>query len=116
MLSVPLVKAIQQFVFEKYSLKNTDLPCGICNSIQLINISENILCADKTKQQVCSKVLKDLKVEGTSAVQLSTLGTPMKVDLQPQKQPSSNSQLSVNDVLTMHTQLQVSLTDSFCKF
>ena len=32
LLSFALVKVIQEFVFENYSLENPDLSCGICNS------------------------------------------------------------------------------------
>jgi G:T-mismatch repair DNA endonuclease (very short patch repair protein) len=81
---------------------------SICGSKKqkLENISRNVLTDEKTLQQVSSKVLKDLCVPGCSTVQLSTLGTPLKVSLPPKQaadSSSSHSQLSVEDVISMQS-------------
>ena len=81
-----------------------------CNSKkhQVDNICSNVLSADMTKQQVASKVLKELDIGEPNIVQLSTLGKPLQVAVQPEKQ-NSNSKLTANDVISM--QINASLSD-----
>jgi len=61
-----------------------------------------------TKQQVASKVLKELDIGEPNIVQLSTLGKPLQVAVRPEKQ-NSNSKLAANDVISM--QINASLSD-----
>ena len=78
---------------------------------RLENISHNILLNDKTKEQVASRILTELKADGCKQIELATLGRPQKVSTDAAKPNSSEnaSQLSVDDILSMRN--SANLTD-----
>ena len=94
---------------------------AICKSKKatLTHISLNVLSDDKTKQQVASQVLKEMKDGNTTAglIKRSIFCIPMTVNHVSSSKVTSDKQLSVADVISM--QLSAGLTDrqlfKFCK-
>lgn len=66
---------------------------------------KNVLCDEKTQQQVASKFLKDIQSKSESeAIQLSTLGSSMQVSFNSHAKTyssASSSKLCANDVISM---------------
>ena len=86
---------------------------AICKSKKatLTHISLNILSDDRTKQQVASQLLKEMKDGNTTAglIKQSILCTPMTVNHVSSSKVASDKQLSVADVISI--QLRADLTD-----
>ena len=80
---------------------------------RLANISSNILGDDKTKQQVASQVVKDMSAsEKSTDVQLSTLGSPLEINIHAKKtsnQSKLEEKLTTEDLVGM--QLNAGLSD-----